>query len=133
MGLLDFFGKQKGASDTFFLIDSRLHPIRLLSHRNDSADLEITVTNTFDKELLTSLVIRAPKTLGFDQTALSQQKEIRLGPLPPNKTVFLKIPVFSTQRTTPGSYPLSIHAVSHYRDYGFVLNEVRKNMELRVV
>ncbi|MBI5228695.1 hypothetical protein HY991_01195 [Candidatus Micrarchaeota archaeon] len=133
MGFFDLFSKRRDSPEAFYALDSKIFPLRLLSHKNDSVDLVITVKNVFDRSLLTSVLVRVPKSLGFDQTALTSHKEIRLGELPPNESKTLKIPVFSTQRTEPGTYKVRISVVSHYRDYGYVLNEVSKTTALRAV
>lgn len=134
MGFLDLFGKKevpRGAAN--FDLQCAMHPLRLVAHKSEYLELEASLRNVFDKELLTSLVVKVPKGLGFDASALSQEREIRIGMLQRGEAKHLTIPVWATQRTNPGTYRISVYAISHYRDYGYVLNEVVKTMELRVV
>ncbi|MFH0972160.1 MAG: hypothetical protein V1835_06360 [Candidatus Micrarchaeota archaeon] len=133
MGILDLFGKKDMAHETIFTIQSDFHPFKLNAHHADSVDLEVKVTNNIDKEVLTSVVIQVPKPLGLDKSGFMQQREIRLGTVQPHETKDLKIQVYSGQRVPKGSYPVMIFAISHYRDYSYLLNEVRKKVELRVV
>lgn len=132
MGIFDLFGKKKfDASGAVFMLDLELHPMRVAANKNDFVDLEISLQNATDAEVLTSVVITLPKQLGFEQSALSHQKEIRLSQLRPREARQLKVQVWGTQRTDAGSYPISVYAIAHYRDYGYVLNEMRKKIELR--
>lgn len=134
MGIFDLFGKKEvSAQDTYFTIHSELHPYRLYAHKNDYAELEISLTNVFNRELLTSLVITVPKGLGFEQSTLSNQKEIRIGMLKAGEEKHFKIPLWATQRTDKGDYLIKIFGIAHYHDYGYVLNESRKVLHLRVV
>ncbi|MFA5246757.1 MAG: hypothetical protein WC408_02595 [Candidatus Micrarchaeia archaeon] len=135
MGIADFlFGKKKvpGFSSAVYSIDVVMHPFRIAAHKADYAQLDIVVENKFDKELLTSIVITLPKSLGFEQSALSHQKEIRVGGLGPKDKKSIRVQVWGTARTDPGSYEIKLFAMSHYRDYSYVLNEVKKTVELRV-
>lgn len=128
------FGKREPAGEAgSFALECELHPFRLPAHRSDNVDLEVAVTNHFGRELLTSVVLGVPKGLGFEQSALSQEREIRLGMLGPGETKRMKVAIWGTQRTEEGTYPIRVHAISHYNDYAYVLNEVRREVGLRVV
>lgn len=133
MALFDLFGKKPVCETASYSLSYSLHPIRLHAHKNDFAELTISLTNDFDKELLSSLVVLLPKTIGFDRTALSQEREIRLGFVQPQETKTVRVRVWATQRTRPGAYSASLTAIAHYRDYGHVLNETRRPFSLRVV
>jgi len=135
MGITDLlFGKKKvpAFSAGVFSINTTMHPFRIAAHKADYAQLDIVVTNKFEKELLTSITISVPKPLGFEQSTLSHQREIRAGMLAPGESKTVRVQIWGTARTDPGSYEIKIFAMSHYRDYSYVLNEVRKTVELRV-
>jgi len=127
------FGKKKvpAFSAGVYSIDTTIHPFRIAARKADYAQLDAVVTNRFDKELLTSIVIGVPKALGFEQSALSHQREIRAGFLGPGESKAVRVQIWGTARTDPGTYEIKIFALSHYRDYSYVLNEVRKTVELR--
>jgi uncharacterized membrane protein len=128
------FGKKLlNSGGPAYSLECELHPLRLQAHKPDYLDLEVAVSNQFDRELLTSIVIQVPRGLGFEQSALSQEREIRLGMLRPGESKRFKVPVWATQRTEPGHYPVRVHAISHFHDYGYVLNEVRREVGLRAV
>jgi uncharacterized membrane protein len=133
MGIFDLFGSKAVPLDQMFTITSEFHPFKLTANRPDSVDLEIRLTNNLDKEVLTSVVVQVPKPLGLDKSMFMQQREIRLGSLQPHEIRDIKVQVYSGQRVGKGSYPVSIFAISHYRDYSYILNEMRKRVELRVV
>ncbi len=131
MGIFDFFGKKKLPA---FLYDLQceVHPFRLKAHKNDGIDLEIDLTNTSGEPLLTSVIITVPRPLGMDPTGLSQQKEVRLGNLGPNERKQFRVGVFSNQKSAPGTYAVRVHATAHFHDYGHILNQVRKTLDVRV-
>ena len=134
MGIFELFGKKAlPLGSAMYNLKVTMHPIRLPSHQHDFVDLEMELTNNTEKELLTSVVLRVPSALGFDGTALSHEREIRLGMLQPLEKKHLKVRAYSTQRTPKGNYPIEIFAISHYRDYAYIINEVKKRLELRVV
>ncbi len=133
MGILDLFGKKDLSHETIFTLQTEFHPFKLNAHLADSVDLEIKITNNIDKEVLTAIVVQVPKPLGLDKSGFMQQREIRLGTLQPHEMKDVKLSIFSGQRVPKASYPVLIYAISHYRDYSYVLNEVRKKVELRVV
>ena len=132
MGLFDLFGKKPVSSEFQYSLECNVHPIRLPAFKEDYVALDIALQNTSDQPLLTSLVLAVPKTIGFDRTALQQEHETRLGEMQPGERKALSFRIWSTQRTRPGTYPLRVYAVSNYRDYGHILNEIRKTVDLRV-
>ncbi|MEW5955385.1 MAG: hypothetical protein AB1626_02490 [Candidatus Micrarchaeota archaeon] len=133
MPIFDLFGKKEGPREgSIYTIHTELHPFRLYAHKQDFVELEVILKNVFEKELLTSLVVVVPKGLGFEQSALSHQREIRIGQLGAGEEKHFKIPVWASQRTEKGTYVLRVFAISHYHDYAYVLNEARKDVRLRV-
>ena len=133
MGILELFGKKDATgSEPAYDLSIQMHPIRLRANAADYADLTITVTSKFNKELLTSLVVVIPKELGLDQSALSHQREVRFGMLGAGEQKQLKLQIYATQRTPKGNYKIKIYAIAHYRDYSYVMNEVLKKADIRV-
>ncbi|MBU1198104.1 hypothetical protein KJ765_06380 [Candidatus Micrarchaeota archaeon] len=133
MAAFSLFGKKAiSMTGAMYRLDYEVHPMKLRPHHADYLNLEIEIQNVLDKELLTSIVIVIPKQLGLDPSALSHEKEIRLGLVASQETKFLKIPIYTTQRTKSGRYPVHLYAISHYRDYGYVLNEMKRQIDIRV-
>ena len=133
VGFLDnLFGKKEVISPYIYTLECSLHPFRLPAYRNDAVDLEVSVRNNSDQPLLTSIVTVCSQAVGFDNLGLQQQHESRLGELKPGETRFLKIAVHSTPKSAPGTYKLNVFAISHYRDYAHILNEVKRTLEVRV-
>lgn len=131
MGLFELFGKKSVVGPSVYSLSCGLHPFRLSAHKNDAVDLEVDLQNSADKELLTSVVVEVQKPIALDSTGLTNQREIRLGPLQPGERKQLKIAVYSTPRVAPGTYAVRVYAIEHYRDYGHVMNEVKKTLTLR--
>ncbi|MEM0475270.1 MAG: hypothetical protein QW343_00535 [Candidatus Norongarragalinales archaeon] len=131
MGLFELFGKKPLVGSSVYALSCALHPFRLGAHKNDAVDLEVDLQNTSDKELLTSVVVEVQKPVSLDSTGLTNQREIRLGLLSPGERKQLKIAIYSNARVQPGTYDVRVFAVEHYRDYGHVINEVKKTLTLR--
>ncbi len=132
MALFDLFGKKPVTAQSSYSIDYSMHPLSLRPHNNDYLLLSVYLRNNGDQSLLTSLVALTSKKLGFEANILSNRKETRLGVLEPGEKRAIHLKVWSSSRTAPGDYPLVLTAVSHYRDYGHVLNESRKRLRIRV-
>ncbi len=134
MALMDLFGKKQvsGQSNPFDLQFS-FHPLRISAHKPDYIELTIILKNVSSEEQLTSFTVTVPHGLGFEPTGLSQEREIRLSFLKPGEEKRFKINIYGSQRTRPGDYAVKMHVASHYRNYGYVLNELRKSFSLRVV
>ena len=134
MSLFELFGKKPAPflSNPFDLSFS-FHPLRLNAHKPDYIELFIALKNVSHEEQLTSLTITVPHGLGFEQTGLSQEREIRFNFIKQGEEKRLKVNIYSSQRTRPGEYAVKMYAASHYRNYGYVANELRKVFALRVV
>jgi uncharacterized membrane protein len=133
MGIFDLFGSKAVPLGHMFTLHCEFHPFKLSANHADSVDLEIKLTNNLDKEVLTSIVVQVQKPMGLDKSGFMQQRELRLGALQAHETKEVKVAIYSGQRVSKGTYPVMIYAISHYRDYSYILNEMRKKVELRVV
>ncbi len=133
MGVFELFGKkQVQLGGQQYQLEYELHPLKLPAHQADYLELEVNLRNVTETELLTSVVLVLPKQLGFEGSALSHEREIRLGLLKPHELKHLKICIYATQRTPKAIYPLHLYVISHYRDYGYVINELKKKIDIRV-
>jgi len=95
--------------------------------------MTVKVMNITKEVLLTSVVAEVPGQLGFDEMNLSKQREVRLGELQPNELKEVRIPVYSSMKSDAGEYTLTLTAIAHYRDYGHVLNMVKKRVAVEIV
>lgn len=137
MGIFNIFGKRDVSADITknvpFRLSTELVPYRLYANRNSSASLIVRVKNMTSEVLLTSVVLELPNQLGFDQVGMSKQREIRIGEVAPQDEKEVKFEVFGTAKSNPGEYTTTLTAIAHYRDYGHVLNAVKKRTTINVV
>ncbi len=134
MALFELFGKKPAPIlSTPFDVSFTFHPLRVSAHKQDYAEVIITLKNTSGEEQLTSFIIAVPHGLGFESTGLSQERELRLGFLKAGEEKKFKVNIYSNQRTRPGDYIVKMFAAAHYRNYGYVANELRKSFTLRAV
>ncbi|MEM2174534.1 MAG: hypothetical protein QXI58_02790 [Candidatus Micrarchaeia archaeon] len=107
--------------------------IRLASHKQDSSTLFIKIKNLQEDSCLTSINLVCEKGIGVDQSCITNSKEVRLGFLKPNEEREVKIPIYSSVTTEPGNYKIVVSAISHYRTYDYVGNEMKVEEIVRVI
>lgn len=133
MGIFgELFGKKVVSIGVPYTVNYEVHPLSLKPNTNDYVDLEIEIQNHSEVDELTALVVTVPKGLGFERSAIQQQRELRLGYLKPGEKKNLRIQLWATQRTEKGTYTIGLHVMAHYKDYAHVLKEVKKTFNFRV-
>jgi len=137
MALFNIFGKKDAASELTraipYKISTEFVPYKLYSDRKSQVSLFVRVKNATKEVLLTSVVAELPKQLGFDEMGMQKQRELRLGELKPGEERELRLDIYNTINADPGDYTVAITTISHYRDYGHVINAVKKRTTLSVV
>jgi len=137
MGIFNLFGKKDASEDLIkgmpYRISTEWVPYKLYASRKSSSTLVIRVKNMTKEVLLTSVVIELPKQLAFDNISIEKEKELRLGELAPDEEREIRTEVMTTLSSDPGEYTLSLTAIAHYRDYGHVINEVKRRVAVEVV
>ncbi|MGC8680052.1 MAG: hypothetical protein ACP5T6_01995 [Candidatus Micrarchaeia archaeon] len=137
MGIFNLFGKKDVSEDLTkgmpFKIATEWIPYRLYANKKSTATLVIKIKNMTKEVLLTSVVIELPKQLAFDNISIEKEKELRLGEISPEEEREIHTEVMTTLNSDPGEYTLSLTAIAHYRDYGHVINEVKRRVAVEVV
>lgn len=137
MGFLNIFGKKDAASEIEkgppFSVSTEMVPYRLYARKSSSATLHVKLRNLTKEILLTSLVAEVPNQLGFDDMLTSKQREIRIGELKPSEEKELKLNLYTSVGSDSGDYTLTLTTIAHYRDYGHVLNAVKKRITINLV
>lgn len=137
MKILDLFGKKDVTQEVGRSLPYRIYaefvPFKLYANRKSSALLLLKLKNLTTEPVLGSVVVSVPKGLSLDETGLSAEKELRLGTLAPGEEKEARADIHGDSGTDRGDYTLNITAFIHYRDYGHVLNAVRKKAILEVV
>ena len=137
MKILDLFGKKDAATEVGralpYRVSTEFVPYRLYANRKGSALLLMRLKNLTSEPVMSSIVVQVPKGLSLDDTGLSAAKEVRLGTLAPGEEKESRVEVHGDSGTDKGEYTLSITAFIHYRDYGHVLNAMKKKTVLEVV
>ncbi len=137
MGIFNIFGKKDAGSELAkpspFRVFTEWTPYSLYANRNNSATLNIRLKNLTSEMLLTSIVVELPQNLAFDTMGVSKQREVRVGELAGGEEKDIGVEVFGSLKSDPGEYTVTLTAIAHYRDYGHVLNAVKKRTNLRVV
>ncbi len=137
MGILDIFGKKDASTDLGkkvpFMIRTEFTPYHLKSKERGTVSLNIGVKNITGEPVLGSVVVELPKQLSFDSVGASKQREARLGTMADNEEKSASMEIYGGTGTDKGTYTLTVTAFIHYRDYGHIINEVRKRTALEVV
>ena len=136
MKILDLFGKKDASSELNktlpYRIMTEFTPYKLYANRRNSVMLLLKVKNLTNEPVLGSVVVELPKSLSLDDSGMHAAKELRLGTLAPSEEKVSQVEVYGDVGTDTGEYTLSITAFIHYRDYGHVLNAVKKKAVLEV-
>ena len=137
MGIFDLFGKKDVSTDVTkqmpFTVTTEFVPYKLKSNSRSSSTMTLNIRNMTNEPVLTSVVVGMPATLSFDETGLAKEKEVRLGTLAPKEAKMATLEVFSNSGTDKGEYTISVTAFIHYRDYGHVLNAMKKRTVIEAV
>ncbi|MCL5430609.1 MAG: hypothetical protein M1504_04020 [Candidatus Marsarchaeota archaeon] len=138
MGIFsNLFGKKNVAAELTknspFIVSTEWIPYKLYAKKKSSSTLYVKIRNITKEPLLTSVVAQLPSQLGFEGIGLSKEREVRVGELAPNEEKEVKMEVFSGLNSDAGEYTLSLTAMAHYRDYGHILNAVKKKVTVDVV
>lgn len=137
MKLFDIFGKKDSNADINngvpYSIKTELIPYKMHARKKSSSVLRVSVSNVTKDVLMTSLVLELPKGLSFDEMSMGRQREIRIGEMQPNENKEVSFEIFTGIGSEAGDYTATLTSIAHYRDYGHVLNAVRKRVELSVV
>ena len=137
MGIFNIFGKRDVATELTksspYKLTTEWVPYRLYANKNSSALLIIKIKNLTPEVLMTSVAAELPKNLAFEQMGLSKEREARLGDLGPNEEKEIRMEVFSGLTSDAGEYTIGLTAMAHYRDYGHILNAVKKRVLIEVV
>ncbi len=135
--MFNLFGK-KDVSDELskqapYRIITELVPYKLYANRKSSVMMLVKVKNMTSEPLLSSIVIELPKGISFDEIGLATSKEVRIGEIAPNEEKEVRVDVYSNSGTEKGEYTVVLTAFAHYRDYGHVLNAMKKRSAIEVV
>ncbi len=137
MGLLDIFGKKNVSADLGqrfpYEMKTEFVPYRLRSREKNSLGLVVTLKNLTGEPVLSSVVVSLPKQLSFDTMGLAKEKEAKLGTLGANETKESRIDIYGNTGTDKGEYTITVTAFVNYRDYGHILNSMKKRALLEVV
>ena len=137
VGIFNIFGKRDVSNDLTknspYRLSTELVPYKIYANKSSSASLMVKVKNMTDEILLTSVVAELPNQLGFDEVGVSKQREIRVGEIAPHDEKEVRFDVFGSVTSDPGEYTILLTAIAHYRDYGHVINAVKKRSTLNVV
>ncbi|HIH22987.1 TPA: hypothetical protein HA238_04620 [Candidatus Micrarchaeota archaeon] len=145
MGFLDSLmgdsGKSKEVrtevqqSNAPFNVITSFAPVRLSARKDNMVRMIVKLTNTANEPQLVSVDILLPKKelIGFEPTCINKHMEKRLGEIKAGDSVELVIPIWGSNQTRDGNYPMELTAYSHYINYDKVLNYVKKRITLRVV
>lgn len=137
MGLLDMFGKRDVSDDISrrmpYTIKTEFVPYKLKSNEKSSSVFVVNLKNMTAEPVLSSIVIEVPRQLSIDSIGITKEKELRLGTLSPNEERESRFEIHGGVGTDKGNYTITLTAFIHYRDYGHVLNAMKKRAVLEVV
>lgn len=140
MGILDdFFGSKKddgkNATNALFKVSFGFSPVRLAAMKDNRVNFIINVSNLSGENQLVSLDVLLPKKelIGFEPTCIKKHEERKIGELKKGESKEIVVPIWATNQTKQGNYPIKVMLYSHYIDYTKVLKSMDKSTTIRVV
>ncbi len=137
MGIFDLFGKKDVKADLGRQLPYRIGmafvPFKLKANNRSTSTLTVNVKNMTNEPVMSSVVVQVPERVSLDSTGLSKEKEVRLGVLGPNEQKDAFVELYSNSGTDKGEYTITVTAFIHYRDYGHVLNAMKKRSTIEAV
>lgn len=137
MALFDIFGKKDVTKDLTkrvpFSLSTEFTPYRLYAGKKSASTLTVDLRNATKEVMLTSLVIELPNKIGFDDMMIAKEREMRLGQIAPSEEKEVRVNLHNSLDADKGEYTILLTAIAHYRDYGHVMNAVKKRITLQVV
>lgn len=116
-----------------FVVATEFVPYKLYAGKKSATTLSITLRNATKEVVLTSLAVELPNKIGFDDMTLAREREMRLGEIAPNTEKEVRINLHNSLDADKGEYTILLTAMAHYRDYGHVMNAIKKRIALQVV
>ncbi len=137
LALFNIFGKRDVSKELGkrypFLLSTEWVPYKLYAGKKSASTLFVRLKNLTGEVLLTSLVIELPNKISFDDMGLAKERELRIGELGSGEEKELKFNVYNSLDADRGSYTLTLTAIAHYRDYGRIMNILKKRVSIEVV
>lgn len=136
VALLNIFGKRDVSKDITrkvpYVLSTEFTPYRLYSGKKSGTTMYVRLRNATNEVLLTSLVVELPNKIGFDEIGIAKERETRIGEMAPQSEKDLSFNLRNSVDADKGEYTLTVTAIAHYRDYGHVMNAIKKRVTLQV-
>lgn len=134
MGIFSKKDKNDGNSkDVPYIVSGEWFPYKLYADKKCHSTLSLKVKNNGGDKLLTSVSLRLPSQLSFDETGLLHEKEFKLGELESNDIKDLSVNVYNNMKADSGEYTVQVIVSSHYKDYDHIMNSIMKKELINVV
>lgn len=137
MALFDIFGKKDVSKDLTkrlpFVVATEFLPYKLYAGKKSATTLFVRLRNATNEVVLTSLVVELPNKISFDDVMIAREREMRLGAIAPSEEKEVRLNLHNSLDADKGEYTIILSAIAHYRDYGHVMNAVKKRIPLQVV
>lgn len=112
---------------------TRFTPIRMIITQNEPVTLDVTVQNEGKEEELSSILVKLPPGLGFDQSCLSREKRERLDYIKPGESKTAMFRIHPKFNITPGDYEIIVETYTHPERYDKTISKKEHKTKLRVL
>lgn len=134
MGIFSRKDKNDGSSNEIpYVISGEWFPYKLYADKKCHSTLSLRVENKSKDKLLTSVSLKLPSQLSFDETGILHEKEFKLGEMDSNDIKGLEVNVYNNMKADTGEYTVQVIVSSHYKDYDHIMNSIMKKELINVV
>lgn len=114
------------------IIRANLFPIRMKTFEKNNFELELEVENEDDRKKMVSVELDLPDQVSLSTVGINTNWGKNIENFRPRGKVATKIPIYLSRRVTAGSHAGKIIVREHFREFGSVEREFRKELVFRI-
>ncbi len=114
-------------------ISTSFYPIRIVEGKPEPVVLTVYLKNNSEKDLLASMLLKIPFSLGFDKIGLEREKVKRIGTIKAGAEKAIPIMLYPKYNIKEGEYLIKIKVFEHEERYDKTKAVYEAETKLRVI
>ena len=114
-------------------IKANVFPFRFSLKDKNSVELSLEVANESTEPKMITLSIVLPKQVSFNKGGTNYEFQKEYDALKAGQKIQMKIPLYLSAETEPGTFDGKVSIEEHYNEFGYVMRSYNKPLTLRVV
>jgi hypothetical protein len=114
-------------------IKTNVFPFRFSMKDKNTVELSLEVANESSEAKMITLSIMLPKQVSFSKGGTNYDFQKEYDALKAGQKIQMKIPLYLSAETEPGTFDGMVKIEEHYNEFGYVMRTYSKPLVLRVV